>query len=172
MKKGFTLIELLVVILILGILAAVALPQYQKAVLKSRFSNFRTAATTYARAAEVYYLSNGDYPDDFSVLDVSFPSGEELIENSATKSSCGINEKMYCCVVGFSPGNFDASVYCGERDYSLIYRFVMLNNKSQCYANNDLTKQVCKSMGGTNEAEGVANIPGGTASGYTRWYIP
>ncbi|WP_428074013.1 type IV pilin protein [Candidatus Avelusimicrobium luingense] len=73
-NHAFTLIELLVVILIIGILASVALPQYQKAVDKSRFSNLMGITTTLSQAAEVYYLANGAYPTRFDVLDVDVPA--------------------------------------------------------------------------------------------------
>lgn len=77
MKQGFTLIELLVVVLIIGILASVALPQYQKAVAKSRYTQLVTAGKNLKDAMEVYYMANGDYPWSWKDLDIEYPGCEE-----------------------------------------------------------------------------------------------
>ncbi len=69
---GFTLIELLVVVLIIGILAAIALPQYEKAVEKSRMSEAILAVQEIANANKVYYMANGEYSSDINNLDVQY----------------------------------------------------------------------------------------------------
>ena len=76
-NRGFTLIELLVVVLIIGILAGGALPQYQKAVAKARYTQMITAGKSLKEAMELYYMANGDYPFFWSDLDITYPGCSE-----------------------------------------------------------------------------------------------
>ena len=73
MKKGFTLIELLVVVLIIGILSAIALPQYTKAVEKTRVAEAQTLLKGILAAEQAYQLATGDFTSDLTQLDLTMP---------------------------------------------------------------------------------------------------
>ena len=83
-NKAFTLIELLVVILIIAVLASIAFAQYQKSVLKSRFSTLVPIAKALNDGQEMFLLSHGKYADKLENLDVE-------IAASASGNTANIN---------------------------------------------------------------------------------
>ncbi|MBR2082476.1 MAG: prepilin-type N-terminal cleavage/methylation domain-containing protein [Elusimicrobiaceae bacterium] len=90
-KQAFTLIELLVVVLIIGILAAVALPQYQIAVGKARTMQAIVTLRAIANVQETYYLANGDYSDSLSALDIEISNDDNFRYSCVDKRYCAAN---------------------------------------------------------------------------------
>ena len=69
--------ELLVVVLIVGILAAMALPLYNKAVMKSRFATLLPITKAVSEANEAYYMEHAEYAEQLSDLSVKAQDQQE-----------------------------------------------------------------------------------------------
>ena len=153
--KAFTLIELLVVVLIIGILAAVALPQYRVAVGKAQIAKIIPAVDAGKKALEMYYLANGSYPPDSNSTDFGFDI--DLPNCTLGPGAAGTTGGIKC------PDNvyYDLLDYgaANVADWSVTYKvgyMVWLDysdypSQRRCLAasDNEVANKVCKSMGGT-----------------------
>ena len=90
LRSGFTLIELLVVVLIIGILATIALPQYQRVVAKARLVEAVTVVSTMQKAIDIYVLENGMNGMTLDKLDIDVSAAYDKVCGAAGEYTCSI----------------------------------------------------------------------------------
>ena len=156
---GFTLMELLVVVLIIGILAGVALPQYETAVLKSKMNSIVPLVRAIKNANEVYYMANGKYTDNLNDLDISIPAGNSKSIPTAGRveydngtwidqyvgGDCG-GDLSCPRVWGGIGGRDDAGKALPACSVAFYYDNTTTPGRIQCFGSHSKCAKICKGM--------------------------
>ena len=152
-NHGFTLIELLVVVLIIGILAAVAVPQYNRAVEKSRASEAVVNLRTIVRAEELYELENGTITTKKENLPITISNGQFF------------NYSIYSQPYG---KKFEAVAYrkANGKDNLKYYIYYTYADTLSCVTTNDAALPFCMHLCRLSKA------PTASSSGYRYCNIP
>ena len=158
---GFTLIELLVVVLIIGILAAIALPQYQKAVEKSRLSKAYVALSALQKQMELHIIENGT--DTFNLFaqnpeqgDLKIPGCEIVATDESADRFCAHKDFLYEAYCSSHGVCYVNAFRYKKADYSDIREHYALswarpNTQTwfqNCYWHDNMGKNMCNSLTG------------------------
>ena len=153
-KKGFTLIELLVVVLIIGILAAMALPAYFKAVERSRMAEADTLLGSTAQAQQRRWMKNNSYSKLFSGLDVSPTNDASATFCTKGKDADGDCNNGFIVRLTNTTDSHDDGGVNATRVGNSQYQYVLTRNyqgtHTTCTATTSEDKALCADYCGTD----------------------
>ncbi len=164
-KGGFTLIELLVVIVIVGILAAVAVPQYQKAVTRAKNREAILALRIIGRGIEFYDLANGPLPEEksnnFALLDVTVPDSsywdysfycydefKSCFVSANSKYDLNEGESKYGLRLWIRQGSMDTEIKVNETKLVSVVKNEQGEEIGSNWTSGEASEQVCARAGG------------------------
>lgn len=152
-RAGFTLIELLVVVLIIGILAAVALPQYRLAVEKSRMSEVHTVVAAMRRNMELCDLNGGCDGQELYFGNAGMVPVNNTGNDSDWNELIGTYYRFAASPYGFAVFWPKAAADFDEADYGVVWvpAYEETPEDLGCSGSTEFGKKVCKATCGAEE---------------------
>ena len=144
-RYGFTLIELLVVVLIIGILANIALPQYQKAVEKSRMAEALVMLRAIAKANQARFMATGEYTKHIDELDIEVPGEDAVLSGMRRKET-----KNFQFGARAAHANANDRIAVANRlPFATFYAFTIYTDGAVCcYGYVSKGRTLCKQLSG------------------------